>query len=625
MSSTKPLLVTASWDDGHKLDLRLAALLKKYGVKATFYISPEDREFPADQRLTDADIRAIAKDFEIGAHTLTHPHLAEVDEATARAEIGGSKQRLEKITGRPVRSFCYPYGSYNDTTRAVVAEQGFAYARTVQRFMVHSKDRLAAGTSVDTYDHRRDGLLSVLRRCGWRLWRLPTMARWDNLAKQLFQEAREQDGVFHLWGHSHEIEAHGDWQRLETFLAWLSQQENIRFVTNGEVPITPPKVLVTAPYFKPHSGGLEEYAYQITSGLQAQGWETIVATSGGPGEVRHDTYGSLIVHRLPYQLRLSNTPFGFGWRRALKRLIVVEQPDVVVAHAPVPGMLDATASAVGKLPLAVTYHMGSMKKGYPVPDTLIALYERLVLPLSLRKARAIICASTFVQQGFLARYTNKSAVINPGVDTDSFKPASRRPAPHSLMHIGGLKIGEEHKGLETSIRVVARLLPQYPDVHLQVVGNGDNQAYFETLVQELGLAGHVTFRGRLAGKELVAAYRSAQVLLAPSRKESFGMAIVEAMACGLPVVAGAVDGVPLVVRHEQTGFLVAPDDVAGFTAKVSLLFDDPALVKRLSLAARQVALRDYQWTDKITETHRLLLRLAGLSEESSPVPGVRRQ
>ena len=83
----KPVIVTTSWDDGHKRDIRLASLLRKYGVGGTFYICPETHEFPAAERLTSDEIRELAGEFEIGAHTMTHPHLSRLDADAAREEL----------------------------------------------------------------------------------------------------------------------------------------------------------------------------------------------------------------------------------------------------------------------------------------------------------------------------------------------------------------------------------------------------------------------------------------------------------------------------------------------------------------------------------------------------------
>ncbi|MGO9500640.1 MAG: glycosyltransferase [Streptosporangiaceae bacterium] len=606
----KPVIVTTSWDDGHKLDLKLAGMLKHYDIKATFYISPRTTEFQGADRLTAEEIRYIAQDFEIGAHTMTHPHLSRLDAATAQREIVASKEALELITGKPLRSFCYPYGDYNRETKRFVQEAGFSSARTVKRFVTHSVDRLATGTSADTFDHRRDGMLSVLRLCGRRPWQVFRLRRWDNLAKVMFARARERGEVFHLWGHSREIESHNYWRRLEAFLIWLKEQPGVVFACNADVPPCSPKLLIATPYFKPRSGGLEEYAYQIGKGLQDNNnWQVAVVSSGDKNEARMDSYQGMKVYRLPYRLTFSNTPFGFGWRGALKRIISAERPDVIVAHAPVPGMLDVAAGQAKKVPFVVAYHFGSMVKGQSRPlDMLIRSYERLLLPRSFRKARAIICASAFVQRSaIMAPYVDKSIVISPAVDASRFRPRSQRARCHRIMHVGGLRAGEQHKGLDISLRVTAELKQRYPDVHLAVVGNGNRQPYYEALARQLGIASQVEFCGRLDGQELVAAYQTADVLITPSRREAFGMVLVEAMACGVPVVASAVEGIPDVVDDGVSGFLVEPDDIGGFAGKIRELFDDPALSARFSENARRIAVAgEYMWPRQAERTAELL-------------------
>src|SRR6266571_410568 len=97
MGDPKKICVTTSWDDGHKLDIRLAALLKQYGVKGTFYVCPQDREFQSEDLLSAQGLLSISKDFEIGGHTITHPHLTNVPLSQADDEIARSKTYLEEL------------------------------------------------------------------------------------------------------------------------------------------------------------------------------------------------------------------------------------------------------------------------------------------------------------------------------------------------------------------------------------------------------------------------------------------------------------------------------------------------------------------------------------------------
>ena len=80
-------VITTSWDDGHVLDARLAALLKKYNLPATFYIAPKNREFSQSELLSRKEIKALAKDFEIGSHTMTHPVLTTLSDKEIEKEL----------------------------------------------------------------------------------------------------------------------------------------------------------------------------------------------------------------------------------------------------------------------------------------------------------------------------------------------------------------------------------------------------------------------------------------------------------------------------------------------------------------------------------------------------------
>lgn len=233
-TSRSDVLVTTSWDDGHALDLKLAALMQRYGIKGTFYISPEDKEFIESERLGDEGIRALAKDgFEIGAHTMSHTHLTKLDDFSARKEIVRSKTYLEAVIGKPVTSFCYPAGFYAAPHVAMAHDAGFTLARTVKRFAFMSRDPLQLETTIHTYRHWSD-ILHILRAVGWKKF-LRCLWNWDDLAIELFDECQRVGGVYHLWGHSWEVERHGDWARLERVFAHIGKRPHVRYVTNAEL------------------------------------------------------------------------------------------------------------------------------------------------------------------------------------------------------------------------------------------------------------------------------------------------------------------------------------------------------------------------------------------------------
>jgi peptidoglycan/xylan/chitin deacetylase (PgdA/CDA1 family) len=232
--SPQPTYVTTSWDDGHKLDLRMASELAAHGLPGTFYISPQCREIPEEKWLTVGELRELAEGFEVGGHTLTHPRLPTVSVDEAGQEIRDGKSALEEMIGRPVTSFCYPYGAYSSEHPDLVRAAGFTSARTVERFCTGKpKDLFEMGTTIHGYRHLVDGTQIVRRARSLRhaagMWR-----NWELLGRTLFEETRATGGIFHLWGHSWEIDVHDDWARLRKIFEEMASQDVV-FVTVGEL------------------------------------------------------------------------------------------------------------------------------------------------------------------------------------------------------------------------------------------------------------------------------------------------------------------------------------------------------------------------------------------------------
>jgi peptidoglycan-N-acetylglucosamine deacetylase len=229
------VFVTTSWDDGHILDHQLAGLLDTYGLPGTFYVAPRNVELRPRERLRERDLRALSSDFEIGGHTLTHLRLTTLPDSIARHEIADGKDALEQAIGLPLRSFCYPGGAYNERHRRMIEEAGFSVGRTVRRWVTAATSPFEMHTTINAYRHLVDGP-AVLRLAAGR----PTMARrlfwnWDLLAMTVFDQVVATGGVFHLWGHSWEIDANNDWDRLEGVLSYISRRPGVEYVDNGEL------------------------------------------------------------------------------------------------------------------------------------------------------------------------------------------------------------------------------------------------------------------------------------------------------------------------------------------------------------------------------------------------------
>jgi peptidoglycan/xylan/chitin deacetylase (PgdA/CDA1 family) len=238
---TPRLVLTTSWDDGHPLDLRVADLLTKYDLKGTFYVPSENW----GDILSARQIGELAKKFEVGAHTVHHVALTSLADDAAREEILGSKRGIEEITGKPCRIFCFPMGRFERRHLAMLREAGFTAARTVELFSLASprnKSGLALiPTTVQAYPHSP---IAYWKNCAkrFKVNNLPHLLRfgatraWESAAISILQSARERGGVFHLWGHSSEIQESGQWESLEhVFSAMRDLRQDAICATNSEL------------------------------------------------------------------------------------------------------------------------------------------------------------------------------------------------------------------------------------------------------------------------------------------------------------------------------------------------------------------------------------------------------
>jgi len=208
--------------------------LRNYRVSATFYVSPDTREIPQRKRLSIPELNDIANEFEVGAHTLTHPRLPELSDAEAQREIGESKEVLECHLGRSVTSFCYPGGAYNERHIRMVETAGFRLARTVRQFVTEPDIPLELGTTIHAFSHP-SAALRIAKLASYNPPRALRYARWDGLAVALFDRVKERGGVFHLWGHSWEIDQRGEWERLKHVLDYVGGRSDVEYATNAQL------------------------------------------------------------------------------------------------------------------------------------------------------------------------------------------------------------------------------------------------------------------------------------------------------------------------------------------------------------------------------------------------------
>lgn len=237
-------VVTTSWDDGDRRDLRIAELLRSKGLTGTFYIPIQS--YKGSTPLASRDLQQLRSEgLEIGAHSVTHKNLSKLNEKDLCHEVHDCKDILEQSLGGQVAMFCYPNGRYNASVIRKVQEAGYEGARTTRMFFCSSQFRpFEMPTTVQAYPHAgityiknlaKAKNISGLARCFAEYHRSQS---WVDIGKRMFEHILANDGIWHLYGHSWEVDQLGIWRDLTELLSYVSNRTGVTYATNGQLLVS---------------------------------------------------------------------------------------------------------------------------------------------------------------------------------------------------------------------------------------------------------------------------------------------------------------------------------------------------------------------------------------------------
>ncbi len=219
---------------------------------------------------------------------------------------------------------------------------------------------------------------------------------------------------------------------------------------------------------------------------------------------------------------------------------------------------------------------------------------------SLRKAAAIVVPSGYLEAVF-QRFGERARVIPNIVDREVFSPAPKTDRAEEPAEEEGSDFTlvitrnlEPIYGIDTAIRALALVARRDANVRLRIAGSGPQAESLRALARELGIADAVSFEGRLDRPEIAALYAGADAMINPSTVDNMPNSVIEALACGVPVVSTEVGGVPFIVSHEESALLVPPGDERALADAILRLKGAPDL--RETLKANGLARAEqYAW------------------------------
>jgi len=354
--------------------------------------------------------------------------------------------------------------------------------------------------------------------------------------------------------------------------------------------------------FPPYKGGIGQVAYHYARELTRIGeLVTVLTPDYGEGS---GNFSFEVKYLRPW----------FKWGRAgfcpqvFRKLLLF---DVVQLHYPAFGLAEIVWLAKLFFPkrftLVVFYHHDVVDSG--ILGLFFAWYTKHFLPRLIRVADKVLVSSfDYADHSDVTPwkqiYSYKFDEIPFGV-TERFVPANKQQDiletysidadSKIILFVGGLDRNHYFKGADKLIKACHDLT--FDNWHLLLVGGGDLVPELKSLVYARGLDHKITFAGFVGDDRLPQFYQTADVFVLPStdRSEAFGIVLVEAMACGVPVIASNLPGVRSVLIHGETGLLTPPKDIDRLREAIGRILTDENLRLRLGKAARARALKLYQW------------------------------
>ena len=358
--------------------------------------------------------------------------------------------------------------------------------------------------------------------------------------------------------------------------------------------------------FPPVGGGTGKSALQMGRALGELGHDVTFLTSRFKGLAERETVDGLRVLRIPVLRRHIN--YAAAWEvlsfvfSGMSRLDWIRRetaPELILAYFTIPGAPIAWAFRRRFGTPFVTLLRGQDVPGYPDTPSLLSALSRPAVRFLWRRSLMVTANSEGLAN--LARQTlpgMEFPVIANAVDPERYRPAATPPPtkPLRILFVGRLR---EFKGIHHLIDALARLHSRSgASCELRIAGYGPWQGRLESQIERLGLGGTVRLLGRLDEAGVTAEMQSAHVFVNPSFGEGMPNAVLEAMACGLPVVLSDIEPHREMIEDGVEGVIVPLRDPEALAVALEGLLNDPERRARLGEAARRRVMQQFTWADK---------------------------
>jgi len=355
----------------------------------------------------------------------------------------------------------------------------------------------------------------------------------------------------------------------------------------------------------PWAGGAEVYLHELATRWVKTGHEVTWFCSRHPsqsGEARLDEIN--IIRRGGFYSVFASAPVVYLSLLARKFDVILDSSNGLPFFSPL-------FSRIPKVILVHHVHTSVFYRELPFPQAVLADFlERCVVPRVYRNT-PFIAVSQSTRMGLQQIGVNgeQISLVYNGVDCERYRPGAKDEKP-LVVYLGRLR---HYKSIDTAIRSVPRLREDFPDLKLCIAGSGPALGALEKLSEELGVRQQVSFLGWISEAQKIQLLQHAHVVVNPSLKEGWGLTVLEANACGTPVVGADVPGLRDSIQDGLTGILVNHGDPQALAVEVGRILSDSQLRKELGRQARTWAQR-FDWGHSASQSLSILERAARRSD-----------
>jgi glycosyltransferase involved in cell wall biosynthesis len=348
------------------------------------------------------------------------------------------------------------------------------------------------------------------------------------------------------------------------------------------------------------------FIFQAARAIYRQGIRTRVIAMHSPGAaIVEEIEGVEILrpHYLPERyeiLRKESAGLPELWRKnpfarlaiipfvivhAISLLRYSQDCDLIHAQWTLSGMISWIVKPFHRKPYIVSVHGSDIFQAAKIPVV------RQLTRLALTSASAVIAVSKSLADAVADLGVDRSKIIilPNGVDTSQFIPADTQNS--NILFVGSLT---KNKGVHYLLQAFAQIAQIFPEMRLQIIGDGSSKGEFQNQAMSLGISHRVDFFGQVPPSQVRIIMRQALMFVLPSLSEGFGVVILEAMASGIPCIGSRVGGIPDLITPD-TGILVDPMNSQAIADAMRYLLENPDKRKMMSTCARLRSIQDYDW------------------------------